>query len=214
MKVPKTFVPERERLEKEVEDIVKNTVIDKVLVKDLAKEIESYFESKDLAERISISFEKKFDLSSDPDLSTQIEKSNYGKYVLKKEAKNSLQERATDSIVNKLIELIPSIKEEEITHEYANSFSILTKETAYKLFLRIVEPYNDEKTIVKEVEKKGLFGNKIKKIGETYCNLRISGDVDYAKFDKPHHETLIKILKEEKYLVSVNVKEKKTNENS
>jgi hypothetical protein len=208
MKVPKIFVPERERLEKEVEEIVKNTIVDKVLVKDLAKELESYFERKDMAERISISFEKKVDILSNPDLNTRLEKNNIGEYVLKKDAKSSLQRRATDSIIDRLRELKPDIREEEITNAYVNSFNIVTKETAYKLYLEVKELYCDEEIIVKEIEKKGIFGNKTKSVKEKYCNPRIKGEINYAKFDKSHHETLLKILKEEGYLASVNVKEK------
>jgi len=209
MKVPKIFTPEREKFEKEIEEVVKNTLVDKVLVKDLARELEAYFESQDLAKRIVISFEKKIDIANDPDLNTKLEKDYSGKYCLSKDAKVSLQQQATGDITDKLRKLRPDVQEEEITHEYVNSFSILTKDVAYKLFLKVVDPYCDETSIVQEVEKKGFFGDKIKKVREVYCNIRITGDVNYAKFDKSHHETILKILKENKYLISVDVKEPK-----
>ena len=51
-----------------------------------------------------------------------------------------------------------------------------------------------------------LLWTKTKNVSRTYENPTLKGEINYAKFNKEHNESLLKVLKDEGYKVSVTVK--------
>jgi len=206
MKIPETFVSENHEFEKEIGEFIKKTLVDKVLVENIAKELETYFDSKNLADRIKVEFRKMMDLTEEKNKQRKTTPNGYGRISLTKEERDSWLKGSTNDIINRLNELKPSIKEEEITRGYINSFSVITKDFSYKLIIECFELHEDRKTVTEEVKGHGMLGTKTENVSKTYENPTLKGEINYVKFNKEHHETLLRMLKEDGYKASVALK--------
>lgn len=194
MKLPNSFIPKVKK--KEIEEIIKKTLVEKVLAEDLGKQVKEYLENREISRKFMVLYDKLFDPAEQTDLE-KIEKFNEEKtekhiYVLRAD----LLRRETTQILNSILELEPSIKEEEVVHTVNHSFNITTNDFIYQLLLQ------EERFSGKERREDG-------KPGEPTIVYRIpllSGHVKYLKFNKEHNEKVIQVLKERGYSVIIHFK--------
>lgn len=227
MKVPSIFLPETQRkeLEKEIEEIINNTLIDKVLIEKIGEELKEYLESKTLAEAFKILFKKTIDLSKDGSIKTVTKRSVADSYrdnydieklpyfckpqkvvdSIKAEKESSIRKKETTSLLEEIRELEPCLKEDSIMDDYENSFSIVTKEFIYDMVLNI---NNRECKCVEtgETTTVGRYHKRTVPIIKAYYHPIMEGSITYAKFNQEHHEKIIKALKKRNYLTTIEIK--------
>lgn len=235
MKIPETFTSERNKevTQEELEETIRKTLVDKILVENISKEIKKYLESEALAKRLNIGFRKTIDIIAN-NLKTTAGKELYPSrehpYQVRNNIKTDYETRESifnqeiASIQEKIMELEPDLKEEEIIQNYSKCFSILSKETIYEVSISYTTNEKDVETGKTDQFKmdiykrkvRNLFKRKLVKEGilelpliDVYHDPVIYGTVKYAKFDHEHNTKILKALKELGYTYSVNITEEK-----
>ncbi|MDP2908528.1 MAG: hypothetical protein Q8N77_01850 [Nanoarchaeota archaeon] len=231
MKIPSTFLPETQRkeLEKEIEEIINNTLIDKALIEKIGEELKEYLESKTLAEAFKILFKKTIDLSKDGSIKTVTQRRVAHKDILsfndgydidkltyfykpkkvidriQEEKESSIKIKETTSLLEEIRDLEPCLKEENIMHDYENSFSIVTKDFIYDMILNTKNrEYKYEET--SETTTVGRCHKRTVPIIKAYCNPIVEGSIEYVKFNQEHNEKIIKALKKRGYKATIDIK--------
>ncbi|MDP2908529.1 MAG: hypothetical protein Q8N77_01855 [Nanoarchaeota archaeon] len=225
MKIPESFLPEnKERIESEIEQIVKKTLIDRVIVEDIAKELKKALEEEMLAERIEFRFNKTLRLLDNKNIPTKTHREQrYHNIIEYIEAYPSFFERLKtqeyDDILYAIKESDPSIKDEEIIHTGADYASVISKGAVYNLSLGTSTKTEQEKTDITipvtatytkrtaVIFKKTLEKTKDFPLVKVYENPHIYGEIKYAKFNQEHNQKLAKILQEMGYKIFINIKE-------
>lgn len=225
MKIPESFLPEnKERIESEIEQIVKKTLVDKILVEDIAKELKKALEEEMLAERIEFSFNKTLRLLDNKNIPTKThrEQRHYSiiEYIKADPSFfKSLKTQEYDDILYAIKESCPSIKDEEIICTGTDYASVISKGVVYKLSISTGTSEEREKTditipvtctYVKRtaiIFKKTLEKTEDIPLVKVYENPHIYGEIKYAKFNQEHNQKLMEILQEREYKIFVEIKE-------
>lgn len=234
MKVPKIFTNEKgkEVTQEDIEEIIKKTLVDKILVKNIAKELKDYIESEILSKRINLGFSKTINLKENS-INTVTRKEMYpfkdrpeqirNNMEVKYETKCNIMNQEITSILEKIMEAEPSIKEEEVLQKNNWCFSILSKKMIYELSLNYhaneervdtgrTEPY---KKINKRTLRTFFKINFVKEetlelpVIDVYHNVVFYGSVKYVKFNHEHNAKIMKILRDLGYNAQVNIIEDK-----
>ncbi|MBU4502041.1 MAG: hypothetical protein KKA79_05580 [Nanoarchaeota archaeon] len=204
MKIPKAFQPEKTKeLTKEDFDRMANeTLVKEVVIEEVAKKLENYFESIELAKSIQLNFRRDIDLQKE----VWPKKEEYlGFFKKKKNVKlkqiYEYQQKEIKAILKELLTYKKNIKEEEINIE-TDSLNIISNDAIYSLEMRMSTPwhlqYNQEIKIVNE------FDEELKKeITVRYFNPTIIGKVKYVKFNRDHNEKLMKAIKNNGYSINI-----------
>ncbi len=132
MKVPQTFVKEKnkEATQEQIEELIKKTLVDKVLVENIAQELAKRLEGEMLAKRMSITFKKTINLE-EKKLETVTEKCHYpnenpdqirNNIKLEYETKTLIFNKEASQILEKIIETEPNLKEDEIIQKNRKVF--------------------------------------------------------------------------------------------
>jgi hypothetical protein len=234
MEVPKTFVKEKskEATQEEIEELIKKTLVDKVLVENIAQELAKRLEGEMLAKRMSIKFQKTFNLEEEK-LETVTEKYAYppeDSYQIRNETrleyktKDALFNKEASQILEKIMGVEPNLKEEEIIQKDNKCVDILSKDVMYELSISYSTNEKREETGKKEPYQKKVYKRSIFKLfrkklaGEetvelplmnVYHNFMVYGDIKYIKFNFEHNAKLLKALKGLGYKYSVNIIEDK-----
>lgn len=226
MNVPKGFI--KKQTKKEIEEIVKKTLVKEILVEDIAQEIKTYLEAEKLAERIGFYFNKTIDLTKNKHIKTVTQRMVYPSKknpvelkdhikVADKEFSEKQRIQELDQIMISIKEMEPNINEADITYnDY--SFSIISKEEVYQLSLsydEVIESVQTDVTIpfTKVIKTTKIFGKILEEdvnlpLVKVYYNLGISGNIEYAKFNREHNQKMVELLKERGYDVYINIKGK------
>lgn len=234
MKVPQTFVKEKnkEATQEQIEELIKKTLVDKILVENIAQEIAKRLEGGLLAKRVSISFRKTTSLE-EKKLETVTEKYHYpnenpyqirNDIRLKYETRSLMFKKEASQILEKITEIEPNLKEEEIIQKTDSCLDILSKEVMYELSISNTTDEKRKETGKTEPYKKKVYKRNVwnlfkkKLIGEedielplidVYHNLVIYGNIKYVKFNFEHNAKFLKALKGLGYDCSVNILEDK-----
>ncbi len=233
MKVPQTFVKEKnkEATQEQIEELIKKTLVDKVLVENIAQELAKRLEGEMLAKRMSITFKKTINLEEEKKLETETEKYPYphgnpeqirNEIKIKYETKTSIFNKEASQILEKIIEIEPNLKEDEIIQKTERCLNILSKDVMYELSISYATDEKRKETGKTEPYQKKIYKRSIlnlfkkKVIGEetielplinAYQNFTIYGEVKYVKFNFEHNAKLLKALKGLGYNYSINIKE-------
>lgn len=235
MEVPKTFVKEKskEATQEELEELIKKTLVDKILVENISQEIAKHLESELLARRIGISFrkttdleEKKLETVTEKYLSPSKEYPNQIRDNIKLDYDTRLLMFNQESllILEKIIEIEPSLKEEEIIQKTNKCLNVLSRGVIYELSLDHTTNEKHVETGKKEMFKMDIYKRRIRTffkkklvkeenidlpVLNVYHNFVIYGNIKYAKFNFEHNAKLLKALKGLGYDCSMNVLEDK-----
>ncbi|MBU4501559.1 MAG: hypothetical protein KKA79_03140 [Nanoarchaeota archaeon] len=194
MKLPNTFRTEKDK----IEDLIKKTLVDKVLTEDIGKEIRKYLDMKNISDNLYIEFWIVVDLSKHPNLELEKEKEFLRKKTFIKSGYDSqLYDLESDRIINMIYDLEPNIKAEEITNSMSSNVGIIRDDMVYRIKFTDVRYYDED-----EVE---VNTGKIWK--EVFRNPTVFGKVEYVLFNKTHNEKLLRALEKEDYHIAVKVKE-------
>lgn len=212
MNIPKGFT---QKTKKEIEEIVRKTLVKEVLVEELAEKIEVYLEGKEIAKTMQIDFEGWKDLSKDKYIKTQVKRRITGifkpkeayEYIRADMEEQSPSEAELEQILYGIKEIEPSIKEEEISinSEYSgHCLSISSKKLIYKLSLYFnKDSYTEIGGTGRKREEKdgGTITTKGVSVPLTrvYYHPRLYGNMFYIKFNQEHHEKLLKVLTNKGY---------------
>lgn len=235
MKVPETFVKEKNKqaTQEELEESIKKTLVDKILVENIAKELGKRIEGEILAKRMSISFRKTFNLEEEK-LETITEKNPYSVYSSPYEIRNETKleyktmefifNKEQSQILEKITQIEPNLKEDEMIQKDNRCVDILSKDVIYELSMSNItseirketgktEPYQKKiyKRSVLKFFRKKLVGEENVELPlvDVYKNLVVYGEVKYVKFNFEHNAKLLKALKGLGYECSMNILEDK-----
>lgn len=190
MDIPKGLA--KKVTKKEIEELIKKTLVEKILAEDLGKQVKEYLELQEISRRLKVVYEKYVNIEDYQNLTKErLNKEKNTIYVNLDAREFILQE--TKDILTGILELSPNIKEAEIVYTTYFSFNITTNDFIYKLNLT-------ERLSKEQVEKENEPG----KPRIIYINPLIGGEVKYLKFNKEHNEKVIEVLKKRGYSVVIN----------
>lgn len=231
MKVPQTFVKEKnkEATQEQIEELIKKTLVDKVLVENIAQELAKRLESEMLAKRMNITFRKTINLEEEKKLETETEKYPYpngnpkqirNEIKIKYETKTSIFNKEASQILERIIEIEPNLKEEEIIQKTERCLNILSKDVMYELSVSYATNEERKETGKTEPYQKKIYKRRISNLFKkkvvreetielqlvnAYQNFIIYGEVKYVKFNFEHNAKLLKALKGLGYKYSMNI---------
>jgi hypothetical protein len=231
MKVPQTFVKEKnkEATQEQIEELIKKTLVDKVLVENIAQELAKRLEGEMLAKRMNITFKKTINLEEEKKLETETEKYCYppenpyqirNEIKIKYETKTSIFNKEASQILERIIEIEPNLKEEEIIQKTERCLNILSKDVMYELSISYATDEKRKETGKTEPYQKKIYKRRISNLFKkkvvreetielplinAYQNFIIYGKVKYVKFNFEHNAKLLKALKGLGYNYSINI---------
>ncbi|MDP2907115.1 MAG: hypothetical protein Q8O03_04200 [Nanoarchaeota archaeon] len=235
MEVPKTFVKEKskEATQEEIEELIKKTLVDKVLVENIAQELAKRLESEMLAKRMSLKFQKTIKLEEEKKLDTETEKYHHppgnpyqirNEIRLKYETKTSIFNKEASQVLEKIIEIEPNLKEDEIIQKTERCLNILSKDVIYELSISYLTSEERKETGKTDQYQKKIYKRRISNLFKkkavrevtielplvnVYQNFTMYGEIKYVKFNFEHNAKILKALKGLGYEYSVNIIEEK-----
>ncbi|MCG2717657.1 MAG: hypothetical protein L6408_02330 [Nanoarchaeota archaeon] len=228
MKMPNTFRTNKELTEAQLEKIIKETLVDKVLVKSVAKEVAEYLQDKDMSKDINIEFEKFVNVRTLSTIKLESGENENDSYVeryfqLGSEAQKTLLIMEKEKIIASLLDFDETMAETDVYHEGLNKVQIISENGIYVFnFLdyrmtREEEETDETRIIEVEVKKPNkvfkaiFFPNKEFKeqkevpLKNVYEIRRIYGSLEYAKFSKKAHDTVVNALKDNGYDLKIKI---------
>lgn len=172
---------------KEIEEIIKKAVVEKILADDLGQQVKEYLETQEISKRLRIVYQKYVNTADYKNLTEEeLDEKTNTKYVNLDIDGFIVQE--TEDILTDILELSPNIKEAEIVHTMPLTFNITTNDFIYRL------------NLTKKIRKGQVIEeNEPGKPKTIYTNPLIGGDVKYLKFNKEHNEKIVEVLKKRGY---------------
>jgi len=204
MNIPTGFASEKEK--KEIEKIVREILVEKVLVEDIAKELRVQLENERLAEMLKIEFKKIIDISENNNLKLKTERNTHPSWYKEwpSEIRDHIQvedlagfrTQELNQILGRLMEE-PDMKEEYVIHTEHYYFDVVSKDFIYKLALPI---HTNEKLV--PTNKTVPFTRHVKKEKDSNTHLLVK---PFKKIFQTKEETTEHFEEETKDLPLVNI---------
>jgi len=198
MKLPGTFRTKKETKPEEIEEIIQKTLVDKVVVEDIAKKVKEYLEDTKICEMLKLTFEKSYDLEKGKQFKTKTvkESDRQNSYQVSLDDDYDLYDVELTDIIENIIMSDSGLKAKDILYnDEERFFSVLGDNVAYKLEITV----RDDRTFLEDDKTGKVYW---------YYNPEISGEVRYVRFNKKHHDMLIELLKENGYVVTIDFDER------
>ncbi|MBU4501558.1 MAG: hypothetical protein KKA79_03135 [Nanoarchaeota archaeon] len=199
MKIPETFRTGKDLTQEDIEEIIKKTLVDKILVEEFGDYLKEYLEKKSIADTMVIKFDKYLNIRDkkyEPiDSIEKVDEEN-------KEIEINLFSKPffpleTRLICDEIMNQDSGLKDTEVFQK-GKEFSIVNKDVIYKGSIDV----NGKPKYIREDTREDGFT-------EVYVSAHVVGEIKYVKFSPEHNSKLIQALRNMDYDVMVDFKEKK-----